>query len=324
MNPVTTTQHRNGVRHVAVDARSEGQRIDNFLARELKGVPRSRLQRLVRKGEVRVNGGRVRSSTRLSVGDRVRIPPVSTDATAVADGQHPPRDVVKQVAESILHEDGRLLVLNKPSGLAVHGGSGIRWGIIEALRAMRPDAAFLDLVHRLDRETSGCLLVAKRRSELRKLHAVIRDGRLEKHYLALVKGRLPKHPLPIEARLDRNARYQGERTVQVSSAGQSARSVFRRSEVYRQATLAQVWIGTGRTHQIRVHAAHAGHPVAGDERYGDTQWNAELRRGGLKRLFLHAHGLQWDDPDTGQRHLYHAELPDDLHRVLGSLDHVAR
>ena len=307
------------VRHVEVDDGSDGQRIDNFLARELKGVPRARLHRLLRRGEVRVNGGRVRSGARLATGDTVRIPPVRLDTAGEQTRGAPPPKLARQLESSVLHEDKRLLVLNKPSGLAVHSGSGIQWGVIEVLRGLRPDAAYLELVHRLDRETSGCLLIAKRRSELRRLHGVIREGGLEKRYLALVQGRLPRHPLPVEARLDRDARQQGERTVQVSAAGQTARSVFRRSEVFPNATLADVWIGTGRTHQIRVHAAHAGHPVAGDDRYGVPDWNARLKAKGLRRLFLHASSLQWEDPESGQVHLFHAELPTELRAVLTAL-----
>ena len=320
MNAGTESGATSPVRHVEVDAGSEGQRIDNFLARELKGLPRARVHRLLRRGEVRVNGGRVRSGARLAAGDTVRIPPVKQDAPRDQGRGGPPPKMARQLEGAILHEDKRLLVLNKPSGLAVHSGSGIQWGVIEVLRGLRPDAPYLELVHRLDRETSGCLLIAKRRSELRRLHGVIREGRLEKRYLALVHGRLPRHPLPVEARLDRNARQQGERTVQVSTAGQAARSIFRRSEVFASATLADVWIGTGRTHQIRVHAAHAGHPVAGDDRYGDQQWNDRLKAKGLRRLFLHASSLQWQDPESGHDQLFHAELPTELRAVLNTLD----
>lgn len=315
---------RSGVRHVDIGHDSAGQRIDNFLARELRGVPRTRVHRLLRRGEVRVNGGRVRSGTRLSAGDRVRIPPVSMDEPMGKRDTGAPEKLLRQLDAAILHEDKRLLVLNKPSGVAVHGGSGIRWGVIELLRARRPEAPFLELVHRLDRETSGCLLVAKRRSELRRLHAVIREGGLDKRYLALVKGRLPRHPLPVEASLDRNARRQGERTVQVSSTGQYARTLFRRSEIYRGATLADVSVATGRTHQIRVHAAHAGHPLGGDDRYGDDDWNRALRSHGLRRLFLHASSVRWRDPDSGQDLVYHAALPDDLERVLSDLAHASK
>ncbi|QIT55515.1 RluA family pseudouridine synthase [Aquisalimonas sp. 2447] len=319
MNAGTHSGAVSPVRHVEVGAGSEGQRIDNFLARELKGIPKARVHRLLRRGEVRVNGGRVRSGARLTAGDTVRIPPVKQDAPRQGSGG-PPQKLAQQLECAILHEDKRLLVLNKPSGLAVHSGSGIQWGVIEVLRGLRPDAPYLELVHRLDRETSGCLLIAKRRSELRRLHGVIREGGLEKRYLALVQGRLPRHPLPVEARLDRNARQQGERTVQVSTSGQTARSIFRRSEVFADATLADVWIGTGRTHQIRVHAAHAGHPVAGDDRYGDEQWNRRLKAKGLRRLFLHASSLQWQDPESGHDRLFHAELPAELRTVLDALD----
>lgn len=324
MTSETTESPRQGVRHVAIDEESAGQRIDNFLARELVGLPRARIHRLLRKGEVRINGGRARSGARLAAGDRVRIPPVRLDESGANGAGGAPSQELDRLQRAILEEDDRLLVLNKPSGVAVHGGSGVRWGVIELLRVLRPEAPFLELVHRLDRETSGCLLVAKRKSELRRLHGVIREGGLDKRYLALVRGRLPRHPLPVEARLDPTARRNGERTVQVSSAGQSARTVFKRAEVFPAATLADVWIGTGRTHQIRVHAAHAGHPVAGDARYGDEPWNRALRGSGLKRLFLHASRLQWRDPVSGQRRIVHAELPPELRRVLDSLEGEGR
>lgn len=308
-----------GVRHVDVTRETAGQRIDKFLLGELPGLPRSRVQRLLRRGEVRVNGGRVRSGARLAPGDRVRIPPVRLPSADPETPEAPPAGLRAALEQGIIHEDKRLLILNKPSGVAVHGGSGIRWGAIEVLKALRPQAPELELVHRLDRETSGCLVIAKKRSELRRLHAVLREGGMEKRYLALVQGRLPKHPLPVEARLDRGARRQGERTVAVSDSGQHARSVFRRSQVFKDATLAEVSIETGRTHQIRVHAAHVGHPVAGDQRYGDADWNERLRIAGLRRLFLHASSLRWRDPDSGAEHVYHAALPEALDHVLDSL-----
>lgn len=312
-------EQRSAVRHVDVAADAAGQRIDKFLLGELPGLPRSRVQRLLRRGEVRVNGGRVRSSVRLAAGDRVRIPPVRLPAAHPDTPETPPAGLRAAVEQGVVHEDKRLLILNKPSGVAVHGGSGIRWGVIEVLKALRPQNPEMELVHRLDRETSGCLVIAKKRSELRRLHGVLREGQMEKRYLALVHGRLPRHPLPVEAPLDRDARRQGERTVRVSSAGQHARSVFQRSEVFKEATLAEVSIETGRTHQIRVHAAHAGYPVAGDQRYGDGDWNERLRAIGLRRLFLHASSLRWRDPDSGTEHVYHAALPEALDHVLNSL-----
>ena len=301
-----------------VDAGSDGQRIDNFLARELKGVPRGHLHRLLRRGEVRVNGGRARSGRRLRSGDRVRIPPVTVDADGERGGT-PPDGMVQRLRESILHEEETFLVIDKPGGVAVHAGSGVRWGVIEALRTGHPAGRELELVHRLDRETSGCLLVAKRRSALRRLNAIVREGRLEKRYMALLRGRLPKGPVPVEARLDVHARRGGERTVQVTGEGQWARSVFQRSELYPGATLAEVAIETGRTHQIRVHAAHLGHPIGADTRYGDPDWNAALRASGLRRLFLHASAVGWTDPDSGDRHFYHCPLPGDLRATLEQL-----
>ncbi len=304
------------VRHVEVGPEDSGQRIDNFLLRMLKGLPRTRLYRLLRKGEVRVNGGRVKPVYRLCAGDAIRLPPVhglrSDGGTTV-----PPR-VLKVLEQSILFEDDRLLVLNKPAGLAVHGGSGIAFGVIEALRRLRTDHPFLELVHRLDRETSGCLLIAKRRSTLRRLHELIRAGGLEKRYLALLAGRLPRGAVPVEAPLDPDSRRDGERTVSVVRGGKHARSVFRRRRIIGEYSLAEVSIDTGRTHQIRVHAAHIGHPLAGDSRYGDAVVNEQVRARGLKRMFLHASMVSFRDAVDGQR-TFEAPLPDDLGNLLEAL-----
>ncbi len=319
MNTRSSPPATTGVRHVSVPADGAGQRIDNFLARELKGVPKTRLYRLLRKGEIRVNGGRVRASFRLSADDTVRLPPIrqplADDAPATV-----PAGLLAQLQESILHEDARLLVLNKPAGLAVHGGSGLRFGLIEALRQLRPDSDFLELVHRLDRETSGCLLVAKKRSELRRLHELLRGHQVEKRYLTLLAGTLPRGPVPVEAALDRSDKGRGGQ-VQVRATGKAARSVFRRLEVFRHAscTLAEVSIETGRTHQIRVHAAHLGHPVLGDAQYGDVARNREFRGLGLKRLFLHAANLRFRDPEVNAWKEFEAELTPDLEAILERL-----
>ncbi len=307
-----------GVRHVTIDNDGAGQRVDNFLMRELKGVPRTRIYRLLRKGEVRVDGGRVGPTHRLKPGAVVRIPPIRTTVPPDAGGNMP-EGLARVLEDAVLHEDPRLLVVNKPAGLAVHGGSGLRFGLIEALRRLRPDEPFLELVHRLDRETSGCLLIARRRSTLRQLHEIIRAGGLEKRYLALLAGQLPRGPVPVEAALDRGGRRAGERMVQVSGTGKASRSVFRCVERYQDCCLAEVSIDTGRTHQIRVHAAHLGLPIIGDSKYGEAEINRRFRKLDLGRLFLHASSLQYTDPLTGERQVYSAELSPDLRQLLDRL-----
>ncbi|MCP1676285.1 23S rRNA pseudouridine955/2504/2580 synthase [Natronocella acetinitrilica] len=311
-----TTMSSPTVRKLSVGAAAEGQRIDNFLLRELRGLPKTRLYRLLRKGEIRVNGGRVKPVYRLKAGDELRLPPLHGLA-GKASVSVPPK-VLERLRACIIHEDDDLLVLDKPSGLAVHGGSGLAFGVIEALRVLRPEDRQLELVHRLDRETSGCLLVARRRSHLRELHALIRDGGLEKRYLALVAGRLPRGATPVEAELDVDHRQGGERTVRVVHEGKAARSVFRRLRTFDDWSLADVTIDTGRTHQIRVHASHIGHPLAGDSRYGDESANGRLRKAGLNRLFLHASALTFTDA-KGRERRFEAPLPVDLAAVVDTL-----
>jgi len=272
--------------------------------------------RLLRKGEVRVNKGRSRPDYRLVAGDTVRIPPVRRPAATETAPSG--RAAGVRLEAAILHENDRLIVLDKPSGLAVHGGSGLSHGVIEALRAARPDAPYLELVHRLDRETSGCLLVAKRRSMLRTLHALLREGRMEKHYLALLRGRWEKGRTDLSDRLRKTVRG-GERVVTVDAEGKQAESVFRPVEISAPASLMDVELKTGRTHQIRVQANEAGHPVAGDERYGDRDFNRQMKELGLRRLFLHAASIAWEDPDSGEWQMYSSPLPDDLRRVLEAL-----
>lgn len=320
---VTNKSHHSsnstGVRHLTITEGSDGQRIDNFLARELKGVPRSRVYRLLRKGEVRINGKRAQPTARLRLGDQVRLPPVRLESASEGPVAVPP-GLADRLSASIVHEDTGLLVLNKPSGIAVHGGSGLRFGLIETLRQLRPDDRFLELVHRLDRETSGVLLVARKRSELRMLHALLRDGRVRKSYLALVAGRLPRGPLPVEVPLDRSAKAGGG-SVRAHAEGKASRTVFRRLRVFRNpdCSLAEVEIDTGRTHQIRVHGAHVGHPVVGDATYGDFPLNRRLRTLGLRRLFLHAREVVYEEPD-GRRRAFVAEPGDDLQSVLRRLE----
>lgn len=310
-----------GVEYATIAEDVSGQRVDNFLSTRLKGVPKSRVYRMLRKGEVRVNKGRVRPSYRLRAGDVVRIPPVRRAGPDPASA--PAAATREYLAGRVLHEDERLLVLDKPAGMAVHGGSGLSFGVIEALRATRPDCRYLELVHRLDRDTSGCLLVARKRSYLRALHALLRQGGLEKRYLALVCGDWQQGTVRLEDRLERRQDASGERSVRVSDAGKRAASRFSPVQRYRGATLMEVELFTGRTHQIRVQAAEAGHPLAGDGKYGDPGCNARMAAAGLRRMFLHAHSLGYDDPVTGVPRAFSAPLPEDLRTVLDALG-VAR
>ena len=309
-------RNKQAVQHREIDADMAGQRLDNFLIGCLKGVPRSHVYQLIRSGQVRVNSGRTTPSYRLRAGDRVRVPPVSRPAPGASP---PARGSVEWLAERIVYEDSRLLVLDKPAGLAVHGGSGIQLGCIEAMRVLRPELRTLELVHRLDRGTSGCLLIAKRRSVLRSLHAVLREGRMEKRYLALVRGLWEHGSVEIDAPLAARRRL-GEVTVSVDEAGKAARSRFRRVDAFgSRASLVEVVILTGRTHQIRAHAVHAGHPIAGDERYGDPAFNEAMQAFGLRRMFLHAHALAFDWPDSGEPFAVSVPLPDELSDVLQAL-----
>ncbi|MGD8423982.1 MAG: RluA family pseudouridine synthase [Gammaproteobacteria bacterium] len=306
------------VEYVTVGAEEAGQRLDNFLMARLRGVPRTRVYRMLRKGEVRVNKGRAAPSYRIRHGDVVRIPPVRQSAPR-QDAGRPPQGIAR-LEERILYEDERLLVLDKPSGMAVHGGSGASFGVIETLRAIRPDAPYLELVHRLDKETSGCLLIAKRRSYLRSLHELLREGRLDKRYLALVRGQWHLGSRRLEDRLRTHHREGGERHVKADEHGKIAVSRFTPVQILRSASLVEVQLFTGRTHQIRVQAAAAGHPLAGDRKYGDADFNRHLAKLGLKRMFLHAHSLEYDDPRTGEPRSFSSPLPDDLRAVLEAVE----
>ena len=299
-----------------------GQRVDNFLISHLKGVPRSHIYRIIRKGEVRVNKGRVKQTTKLQKGDSIRIPPLRlTDRSAtVVDGQR-----YAFLNQAVLFEDDALLVLNKPSGMAVHAGSGIKIGVIEALRALRCDLRYLELVHRLDRETSGCLVLAKKASVLKELHHdfrhnSIKEGRLDKRYMALVKGRWKHGERSVTKPLNTDARRHGERYVVVDAAGSYACSVMRPLSVSSAASLLEVKLLTGRTHQVRVHAQSENHPIAGDARYGDRKFNQWMKDQGLSRLFLHASQLRFHHPLSGQRVSVTAPLPGDLRLVLDTLE----
>ena len=284
------------VQFVEISADHAGQRIDNYLMCQLNGVPKSLVYRIVRKGEVRVNKGRIKPEYRLKEGDIVRIPPVR-QAEKKAPGKVPDK-VLQQIESRILFEDKRIMVLNKPSGIAVHGGSGLSFGLIEVLRQLRPNDKQLELVHRLDRDTSGCLIIAKKRSALRRLHEQLREGSMDKRYLTLLKGKWKGTSKWVDAPLLKNVIRSGERLVFVDPKGKDARTQFIPYSVGDEASLMSVKLDTGRTHQIRVHAQHLGFPIAGDEKYGDEEFNRYLKSKGLKRLFLHAFSLKFYLPDT--------------------------
>lgn len=309
-----------GVRHFEVAPEDAGQRLDKYLARLLGDVPRTRIFRIIRKGEVRVNGHRAGPEVRLSANDRVRVPPVREQAEpGVERAQRgPPAAMMEAVARAIVQETDRLLVLDKPAGIAVHGGSGISFGVIEALRALKPDEP-LELAHRLDRDTSGCLLVARNAATLRTVHELLREGQCEKRYLVLLKGKWDLGHKRIDVPLRTDTRVNGERTVRADASGKPSVSEFRPVQFFgKLATLMEVALHTGRTHQIRVHAAYAGHPVAGDDKYGDAEFNARMRDLGLTRMFLHAHLMSFDWPQGGMFSAS-APLPPELSTVLDRL-----
>jgi 23S rRNA pseudouridine955/2504/2580 synthase len=299
------------VRKIRIDGEQAGQRIDNFLRRELPGVPKGRLYRILRRGEVRVNGGRIRAEYKLQEGDEVRVPP----ARVRAPGDAPAEGAVNRILDRIIFEDKKLLVIDKPSGVAVHGGSGISHGVIELLRHARPELTDLSLVHRLDRETSGCLVMAKRRSALRELHARFRDGVVEKNYLALVVGDWQYGDQLIDKPLLVENRKGGERHVIVSKGGKSAQTRVALSRTFGKYSLLLCAPQTGRTHQIRVHLQALEFPILGDERYGDEDENRKAKKFGLKRLFLHAQSIAFPD-DSGNEHHFTTPLSDDLERFL--------
>ncbi|MFN3716529.1 MAG: RluA family pseudouridine synthase [Thiobacillus sp.] len=312
---------KDSVRRLKIDDGADGQRLDNFLLAQLKGVPKSRIYKLVRGGEVRVNGGRVDVGRRLQPGDEVRIPPVRTAAPAAAGAARLPPSV-NRLLPRILYRDEALIALNKPAGMAVHGGSGVSRGVIEQMRLELPQCRYMELVHRLDRETSGVLLIALKRRALVNLHEAMREGKIRKRYLTLVAGCWPnplQHvKLPLHKRLDDN----GEKRVTVRDDGQTAHTIFRRLESYAGFTLLEAELKTGRTHQIRVHTSHLGFPIAGDDKYGDFELNKQLAKQGLKRMFLHAAHLAFAHPLSGEALELDAPLSDDLTAFLEGLNHA--
>lgn len=301
------------VQRVLIDEHDAGQRIDNFLIRVCKGVPKSLIYRILRSGEVRVNKGRIDQTYRLALGDEVRIPPLrlaeKADKAAVPGREFP-----------ILFEDEALLAINKPAGTAVHGGSGVSFGVIEQLRQQRPAQRFLELAHRLDRETSGILLIGKKRAALSRLHDVLREGGLDKRYFALVAGKWPNPVQHIKLALTKYLTEDGERRVTVDKDGKASHSIVRLVARWERFSLVEVQIKTGRTHQIRVHLTHLGFPLAGDDKYGDFALNKALQKEGLKRMFLHAASLVVPHPVSGEPLELAAPLPDDLAAFVAHLD----
>lgn len=303
------------VRFVTVGREHAGQRVDNFLRTALKGAPKSLVYRILRTGEVRVNKGRAKPETRLAEGDVVRIPPLRlSEQVPVRVGS----ELESVLRERVLHEDEGLLVIDKPAGLAVHAGSGVKVGVIEALRALHPELPSLELAHRLDRETSGVLVLAKDRASLLALHELLRgdvaEERVHKVYLTLVRGRWPDALREVDAPLEKNTLRGGERVVEVRGDGKPSRTRFRVLRRFSEATLLETRPITGRTHQIRVHAAHAGHPIAGDDKYGDPAFDRALRSRGLTRLFLHAARIELPG-----RRVFEARLPEELEQLLATL-----
>ena len=303
---------KNQVVLLEVGEEADGQRVDNFLLRVAKGVPKSHVYRILRSGEVRVNKGRVAPDHRLQLGDVVRLPPMRTasqDTTVV-----PPRSF------PVAYEDESMLIVHKPAGTAVHGGSGVSFGIIEQLRSARPELRFLELAHRLDRETSGLLILAKKRAALTRLHQMFRDGVINKRYLVLVRGRWRNVLQNVRLPLEKYLTQEGERRVAVAAEGKEAHSIVRLLVRWQNFSLVEVELKTGRTHQIRVHLSHLGFPLAGDDKYGDFPLNKDLQRVGLKRMFLHAAKLQLPHPVTGAALALAAPLPADLSAFLARLD----
>lgn len=307
-----------GVQLLEVSAGLEGQRIDNFLLARLKGVPKTMIYRILRKGEVRVNKGRIKPDYKIKAGDVVRVPPIrmtqADEPAPIAKG------LLERLEAAIVYENKGLIVLNKPAGIAVHGGSGLNYGVIEAFRQIRPQNKEMELVHRLDRDTSGLLMIAKRRSMLRYLHEALRGDGVDKGYMALVRGRWPATRKQVDAPLQRSNLRSGERLVEVNPEGKEALTLFkvlRRFGDY--ATLVEASPITGRTHQIRVHALYAGHAIAGDSKYGDDIFSKEIRELGGKRLFLHASDLKVTLPD-GEVLAVHADPDEQWQAVVAQLE----
>ncbi len=313
-----TDEIKTPIQFIDVDEEYAGQRLDNFLLTRLKGVPKSVIYRVIRKGEVRVNKGRTKPEYKLQSGDQVRVPPLVV--AAEKDQVSTKLSLVKNLESHILFEDNDLIVLNKPTGMAVHGGSGLQFGVIEALRALRPTAKFLELVHRLDRDTSGCLLIAKKRSVLTNLHEQLRLKTVEKKYWALVAGQWDARDKKVTAPLKKNTLQSGERVVRVDEKeGKPSETRFKILQRYAEGTLVEAFPVTGRTHQIRVHTACMGHPIACDDKYGVNEFTEQMNSLGLKRLYLHAKTLAFTHPNTGLVMKWEAPLDSELEKILTRL-----
>lgn len=302
------------VQYVTIEADFAGQRIDNFLVTRLKGVPKTHIYKILRKGEVRVNKKRIQPSYRLQEGDQVRVPPLKLDAPKTHPT--PNQNLITTLTDRIIYEDDKVMIINKPSGIAVHGGSGVRLGLVEALRNMFPKLPQLELAHRLDSDTSGCLVLGKKRSALREIHDLFRNGQVSKKYLALTKGHWDESEFRVDAPLQKNQLAGGERIVKVNKEGKASLTEFAPLKSFKDAMLVEATLHTGRTHQIRVHAQYCNHSIAGDEKYGDREFNKQMRQLGLKRLFLHAHSVEFVLPSTGQKIQAKASLDNDLEELL--------
>ena len=313
-----TDSNKPQVRFITVDSEDAGQRIDNFLLKTLKGVPKSMIYKLLRKGEIRVNKKRTKPEYKLLNEDILRLAPIRvSENTNTVSTQ---LNVVANLEKQILFEDDRLIVINKPSGMAVHGGSGLSFGLIEALRALRPEARMLELVHRLDRDTSGCLVVAKKRSALRHLHEQLRNKKVQKFYHALVKGRWSAKLTKVTESLKKNDLKSGERVVIVDNInGKESETRYKVMQYFQGATLVRAFPVTGRTHQIRVHCQCKGHPIASDAKYGHPDFDLDMKDKGLKRLFLHAASIEFTHPLTDQRLKIEAPLEPSLEKLLKQL-----
>ena len=311
-------EHR-GVSFQTVNEDEAGARIDNFLIRVLKGVPKSMIYRILRKGEVRVNKKRIKPEYKLQAGDEIRIPPLRmSEAKVILPSAN--LDRVSALKDAVLYENDGLMVINKPCFMPVHGGSGVSYGVIEALRSIRPELHFLELAHRLDRETSGCLIVAKKRSVLRQLHEQFREKNMQKQYLALVRGVFSKRITTVRAPLAKNVLMSGERVVRVDEVnGKPSVTDFKIRENFRDVTLVEAYPHTGRTHQIRVHLAYRSHPILGDDKYGDREFDRRFEALGLDRMFLHAEHITFTDPVINREITVYAPLPGDLENLLSNI-----
>jgi 23S rRNA pseudouridine955/2504/2580 synthase len=304
---------------IEIDTDHGAQRIDNFLFNRLKGVPKSHLYKMLRKGVIRVNKKRAKADYHLNAGDKIYLPTGMTEKSEEAIEKKPHPEAIKTLEKSILFEDDNLIILNKPSGFSSHGGTGVNFGVIEIMRAARPELTGLSLVHRLDRDTSGCLILAKKRSILQELHTLIHRNKIKKTYLVLVKGKWKTGVIKVSASLLKNQVSSGERMVKVDAEGKASLTTFKPKKIFSFCSLLEADLGTGRTHQIRVHATHSGHPVAGDDKYGDRDFNKIMKNYGLKRLFLHAEHINFYLPSTKQIVNFSAPLDAELKAVLKTL-----